>query len=145
MSSARASGHRDDGAGSVLALAVVLVVLLVGTCGVALGGLSVARQQAQASADQAALAAAATGECARAEALAAANGTRLLECRWVGPDVVVGVAAPVPVVSRWLVALAAPATPAAPTAPTAPAPGSQPPWSGGPGAIAASARAGPAD
>jgi len=94
---------RDDaGVGSVLVLVMVFVFLVATSCGLALGGLALARQRVNAAADQAALAAASAGQCDRAARLAALNGSRLRECRWVGADVIVVVEAPLPAVTGWL-------------------------------------------
>jgi secretion/DNA translocation related TadE-like protein len=92
----------DSGVGSVLMLVAALVLLVATTCGLALGGLALARQHVNAAADQAALAAASTGQCDRAARLAELNSARLRECQWVGADVTVVLEASLPAVSRWL-------------------------------------------
>jgi secretion/DNA translocation related TadE-like protein len=107
MSSWGRSVRDDSGVGSVLMLVVVLVLLVATTCGLALGGLALARQHVNAAADQAALAAASTGQCERAARLAELNNARLRECRWVGADVTVVLEASLPAVSRWLAGAAA--------------------------------------
>ena len=103
---------RDDaGVGSVLMLVAVLVLVLATSCGIALGGLALARQHVDAAADQAALAAATSGRCDRAAHIAEINGSRLRECRWVGVDVVVTLEASLPASARWLAGV----TPGRPT------------------------------
>jgi hypothetical protein len=61
----------------------------------------VARQHVDSAADQAALAAARSGQCDRAAHSANQNNARLRECRWTGADVIVVVEASVPAVARW--------------------------------------------
>lgn len=98
---------RDDaGVGSVLLLAGVLVLLVAISCGLALGGLAVARQHVNAAADHAAIAAASAGQCDQAARLAELNHARLRDCRWSGPDVIVVVEASLPAASRWLARVA---------------------------------------
>lgn len=83
----RACIRSDSGAASVLAVAVIGVVICSGTVAVALGGAFAARREAAAAADAAALAAAdvASGltpgsPCQAAESVAAANAARLVSC-----------------------------------------------------------------
>jgi secretion/DNA translocation related TadE-like protein len=97
---------REAGAGSVLMLAGLLIVLTAVSCGLALGGLAVARQHVNTTADHAALAAARTGQCDRAARLASLNHARMRDCRWSGGDVTVVVEASLPAASRWLAQVA---------------------------------------
>lgn len=93
---------RDDrGSASVLALAVLLLVCFGAMVGFAKAQAVIVSRQAAGAADLAALAAAqAEGQpCARAESVASANGTTLVECRLDGLDASVGVEIPAP----WLV------------------------------------------
>lgn len=95
---------RDElGAGAVLALACVGVLLVLAAAGLQLGSTAVTAQRARSSADLAALAAAGTVQdgdgtpCAAAEVVARRNGTRLVACT-VSRDesVVVRVVCPLP-------------------------------------------------
>lgn len=90
----RARAGRERGSGTVLAVALI-GVLLICALAVAVVGVAVdARGRAQAAADLAALAAAsalhefgAADPCTVAAQLAHANGADLLSCTVVGPDV----------------------------------------------------------
>jgi len=90
----------DRGAATVLAATAVGVLALLLALGLALGASVLARHRAERAADLAALAAAtdaARGRdlaCGRAERLAAANGARLVACRWSGWIVEIGVEVP---------------------------------------------------
>lgn len=96
-------GGQDRGSGSVLVVALVAVVAILAAGVVVLGRAQVARAQAQAAADLAALAGAsalwvppdiavdvdrpgAVG-CAVAEEVAARNGARVAECRTDGAEI----------------------------------------------------------
>ena len=88
----------DDGAGTVLVLAVVLSALLLAAAVAVLGTAVVARHRATGVADLAALAAAdvilgrTAGEpCAAAASVAAAGGAALVRCAPAGTEVVVEV------------------------------------------------------
>jgi secretion/DNA translocation related TadE-like protein len=90
--------HREDGAGAVLAVAVMglLVTVTVATSGVV--GVVAAHRRAQAAADLAALAGAAAlhdggDPCLQASAIAKRNGARLRRCQVDGWDVAVRVTA----------------------------------------------------
>ncbi|MFS8499594.1 MAG: flp pilus-assembly TadE/G-like family protein [Micromonosporaceae bacterium] len=93
----RASGGTDRGSASVWCLAVGTVLLAAGLAATSLGAAQVARHQAQAAADLAALAGAPQAvrgpdaACQRAAEIAAANRARLVGCRVEGLDVVVTV------------------------------------------------------
>ena len=89
--------RRDRGAATVLALALIGVLTLVGAALSVVGAMVVAHRTAQGAADLAALAGAhtiATGGdgCAVAGVTAAANGARLTDCSVEGRDVQVTVA-----------------------------------------------------
>lgn len=109
-SAGRATAARGDrGAASVWVLAVGLVLVAAGLAGAAVGAARVARHQAWAAADLAALAGAAraiegpAGACPRAASFAVANGARLLSCTVDGLDVLVTVqvqVAPLPGLTR---------------------------------------------
>lgn len=88
----------DKGAGTVLSLAVLAVICFATTVGVAKAQLALAVHQAATAADLAALAGAQAmvDPCGRATAVAAANGTQLLECQVTGGDVLVQVRRPMP-------------------------------------------------
>jgi secretion/DNA translocation related TadE-like protein len=92
----------DQGSASVLALAVLVLVCFGAVIGFAKAQAVIVSRQAAGAADLAALAAAqAEGQpCARAESVAGANGTTLVECRTDGGDAFVRVEMPAP----WLVA-----------------------------------------
>nr|WP_088979496.1 Rv3654c family TadE-like protein [Micromonospora coxensis] len=98
----RADRCRPDRGGATVCLLVVgLVFVLVGVFGAAIGSARVARHQARAAADFAALAAAGlalrgdAAACGAADDLAAANGARLTGCRLDGLDALVTVQVPV--------------------------------------------------
>jgi len=97
----------DGGSGTVLALALIVVVLLGAGTIAAVGAAIVARHRAAAAADAAALTGAralAVGTadpCASAGAAAGALGARLVQCRTVGADVDVVVEAAAPPWLRW--------------------------------------------
>ncbi len=95
---------RDRGAASLLVVACAAVLLLVGSALGVVAAIVTAHRAAQSAADLAALAGASAHQhgadgCARAGALAGANGARLLDCRLAGEDVVVTVEVDGP---RWL-------------------------------------------
>ena len=95
----RARRLRDDrGVGTVLAVALAGVLLLVGVALAEVTGLVVEHRRAQAAADLAALAAAG-GDCSAAAPVAEANGARLVACTPTGHDVVVEVSV---AVDGWL-------------------------------------------
>lgn len=87
----------DRGSATVLALALMSVVAVAVLVLWALADVVVARQRASVAADLAALAAVPhvgagrTATCERAADLATRNGTRLVDCRIDGADVVVAV------------------------------------------------------
>lgn len=96
----RADGRsrRDDGAVTVLVVAMAGVLMFVATGLAAVGGLVTAQRQAQTAADLAALGGAddpATA-CAAAARVAAANAASLDRCRVVGREVTVTVSVPGP-------------------------------------------------
>ena len=98
----------DRGAATVLALALVHLLLLVALVGALVGSVAVVKARAAAVADVAALAAAEswTDPCADARAVAQANGMEVAACGADGTDVVVAVSAPAPeLVRRWLAVL----------------------------------------
>jgi secretion/DNA translocation related TadE-like protein len=88
---------RDRGSATIWILAAGLLTVFVAVAVAAVGAATVARHRAQAAADLAALGGAAlavAGEpaaCARATALAADNGGRILSCRLDGWDLIVSV------------------------------------------------------
>ena len=91
----------DDGAGTVLVIAMagLLMFVLVGLA--AVSGLVTAQRRAQAAADLAALAGASVGtgaECAEAARIAEANGAALIQCSVISREVRVEVKVPGP---RW--------------------------------------------
>lgn len=96
---AAASDGRDRGAATVWAAGAIAVLLAVALFGLHLGGVMVARHQAESAADLAALAgagAAVAGEqtaCADAVRVADRMRVRVLSCRAQGWDVLVEVAA----------------------------------------------------
>jgi secretion/DNA translocation related TadE-like protein len=98
----------ERGAGSILVLCGVMIVLVALLTATALGGGILARHRAAAAADLAALAAAeelrlGTGsECAEARAVAETNGGVLQSCQVEGSLVEVAVTAPVVGPSAWL-------------------------------------------
>lgn len=84
----------DEGAATVWAAGLLLLVTFVALALAGVGGVLVAHRQAQAAADLAALAGAGAlqdGEdaCSVATAIAARNGASLVECREEGIEVVV--------------------------------------------------------
>jgi secretion/DNA translocation related TadE-like protein len=96
----RADGlsRRDEGAATVLVVAMAGVLMFVATGLAAVGGLVTAQRQAQAAADLAALGGAddpATA-CDAAARVAAANAASLDRCRVVGREVTVTVSVPGP-------------------------------------------------
>lgn len=98
-------GSREQGSGTVLALALVCVVLLAAMVVAGIGTAVVVRHRAAAAADAAALAAAttalagATNACELAQHAARAGGSTLQQCRLTGPIADVRVVVAVP---RWL-------------------------------------------
>lgn len=100
---------RDDrGAATVLALALVHVLLLVGMVGAVIGSIAVTRGRAAAVADLAALAAAQSwgDPCLDARSVAEANGMTAVACTTDGTDIFVDIAAPAPaIVVRWFAML----------------------------------------
>ncbi len=100
---------RDDGAGSVLVLAIVAVTLLLAGFLALAGAASAARGSAQSAADFAALAGAQAlmggrAPCPAAGEVGAANGGEVISCEVHGEHVVVTVR--VPVAGMWAVAAA---------------------------------------
>ncbi|RAW17820.1 Rv3654c family TadE-like protein [Phytoactinopolyspora halophila] len=100
---------RERGAGSILVLAAVGIVMVAFTVVAVLATGQSARRQAAAAADLAALAAAArmadgsTQACETARAVATANEATLVECLVYGVEVEVVVRVPVAGIgSRWL-------------------------------------------
>ena len=96
----RAAGrwHRDDGAATVLVVAMAGVLMFVAAGLAAVAGLVTAQRQAQAAADLAALGGAddpATA-CAAAARVATANAASLDRCQVVGREVTVSVSVPGP-------------------------------------------------
>jgi secretion/DNA translocation related TadE-like protein len=86
----------ETGAATVVALAFLGVLMLVGAALGVVAAMVYAHRQAQAAADLAALAAAGArarggDACAQAARIAAANHARLDSCRLSGPEVVVDV------------------------------------------------------
>lgn len=94
-----ATSRSDRGAATVWAVGAIAVLMSVTVFGVRLGGVLVARHQAESAADLAALAAAGGvvgGEqyaCAQARRVTDRMGVRLASCRARGADVLVEVAA----------------------------------------------------
>ena len=88
-----AAGEDEAGSGTLLAVAVIPLLVLAGTVVIGLGQVAVARHRADTAADAAALAGASTllagdgDPCAVATRLVVAHGARLASCRVVG-DVV---------------------------------------------------------
>lgn len=93
-------GRGEDGASTIWVIATMGLVLLTGLVGVFVGAACLARHRADVAADLAALAGAAratvgrTDGCARAAAVAAANGGTLTSCAVIGTDVLVVVSVP---------------------------------------------------
>lgn len=85
----------DRGVGTVLGLALGLVLLASGAVVWALVAIAVGHQRAAVAADLTAVAAAARG-CADAERVAVAQGAVSVACRTEGGDAVVTVAIPAP-------------------------------------------------
>lgn len=89
----------DRGSASLIAVALIVVLLAAGLGVVAIGSAVIARHRAQSAADLAALAAAgwlAAGHrsaCAHASSVAAAMGTAVSDCRISGLDALVTVEA----------------------------------------------------
>jgi secretion/DNA translocation related TadE-like protein len=103
-SAASGSGRGDRGAASLLVVAMVGVLLLVGCALGVVAAVLVDHRRAAAAADLAALAGAAALQrgddgCSVAATLAGANGARLLTCAVEGADVLVTVEVAGP---RWL-------------------------------------------
>ena len=92
--------RRDDGAATVLVLAMAGVLMFVAVGLAAVGGLVTAQRQAQAAADLAALGAAAdpAAACAGAARIAAANEAALDRCEVEGRDVTVTISVSGPAV-----------------------------------------------
>lgn len=102
----------DRGAATVLALALVQVLLVTAMACAVVASLAITRMRVATAADVAALAAAqAMGEpCAAAASSAELNGTHLIACTIDGADIVVEVAADAPaIVVRGLALLGRPA------------------------------------
>lgn len=98
----------DRGAATVLALALVHLLLLLGLVGAVVGSSAVTRARVAAVADLAALAAAQSygDPCSGARMVAEANGMAAVSCTADGPDIVVEIATEAPaVVARWLAVL----------------------------------------
>lgn len=95
----------DSGSASVLLLTVGLLLVLAGFAGATVGAAHVARHQARTAADLGALAGAMRAiegprsACARAAAVAAANGARLTHCAVDGLEVTVTAEVPAPPVT----------------------------------------------
>jgi secretion/DNA translocation related TadE-like protein len=87
--------REDQGAASILVLAVGLVLVAAGLAGAAIGSARVARHQARTAADLGALAGATQAifgpevACARAARFVAANGGRLTACTVTGLEIFV--------------------------------------------------------
>ena len=94
--------REDRGVGTVLGMALGLVLLASGSVIGGLVAITVGHQRAAVAADLAALAAAVHG-CADAERVALAQGALTVACRADGVDAVVTVAMPAP---DWLVRVA---------------------------------------
>lgn len=108
MTIAPRSGRRprptERGAATVLVVACLGVLLLVGSALAVVAAMVTAHRAAQAAADLAALAGATAARdggdaCAAAGSVAAANGARLTRCAPAGAEVAVEVEVPGP---RWL-------------------------------------------
>ncbi len=90
----RGRPRNDEGAATVWAAGLLLLVTFVALALAGVGGVLVAHRQSQAAADLAALAAAGALQdggdaCGIAAAIAARNGATLVDCRQEGDDVVV--------------------------------------------------------
>lgn len=95
------SRRGEDGAGTVLAVAFLGLVLVVSLGAGGVVGIVATHRSAQGAADLASLAAAAALQdggdpCVRAQQIAVRNGARLTACRVVGWEAAVTVAAPGP-------------------------------------------------
>lgn len=104
----------DRGAATVLALALVHLLLLLGLVGAVIGSIAVTRAGAATVADLAALAGAQSwgDPCTEARSVAEANGMATVSCAIDGTDVVVEIAAEAPgIVARWLAVLGREAVP----------------------------------
>jgi secretion/DNA translocation related TadE-like protein len=103
MSNHHSYAPRDRGSATVWAAAGVSVIMIALLVGLHLGAAVIARHQAEAAADLAALAAAgvavegAPAACGRAVEVAAAMGGRVTSCRLAGWDALVAVRVPIPV------------------------------------------------
>jgi len=92
----------------VLALCTLILLVLLGGAGAALGSVLATRSATAAAADLAALAAAGAlvgdpgGACDRAARVATVNGARVTACRVSGTDAWVVVQSPAPVAVAWL-------------------------------------------
>lgn len=99
----------ERGSASVLVALWSVVLTMLAAAAIALSSALAAREAVAAAADLAALAGASAtltqpGQaCARAGAIARANGATLTECRVAGTDVWVVARAPVPAPVQWLV------------------------------------------
>jgi secretion/DNA translocation related TadE-like protein len=93
--------RRDDGAATVLVVAMAGVLMFVAAGLAAVAGLVTAQRHAQAAADLAALGGAddAAAACDAAARVAAANAASLDRCQVVGREVTVTVSVPGPEVS----------------------------------------------
>jgi secretion/DNA translocation related TadE-like protein len=100
--------RREQGAGSVLAIATIAVVMAAGAVGTAIAQAVAVRQVAAVAADASALAAAARARlgavtaCGSAAQVARADRTRLERCELSGDFVTVTVSAPPPALFAWL-------------------------------------------
>lgn len=104
----------DRGAATVLALALVHLLLLLGMVGAVIGSIALTRARAATIADLAALAGAQSwgDPCTDARSVAEANGMATVSCAIDGTDVVVEIAAPTPdVVGRWFAMIGREPTP----------------------------------
>lgn len=90
--------RRERGSGTVLSLALLLVIGAAGVAGLSLAQALQLKHRVQSAADLSAIAAAqAPGDaCASAESIAAANGTRLVGCWTEDEDTLVRVEADAP-------------------------------------------------
>lgn len=96
MTCTRGPAEADGGSGTVWALGIGLLIILLGMIAALRGSAVLARHRAETAADFAALAAAirsVPGDgCIVAASMAAANGGRLVLCSTAGPDARVRVA-----------------------------------------------------
>lgn len=81
----------DDGATTILTVALITGLVVLMTAIVATGQLAIARGRSAMVADLAALAAARQASCAAAGQTVHLHGARILECSWSGTDVTVRV------------------------------------------------------